>query len=49
VREKERERESRRGAMEKLDESKFEQRLELWALRIPRELASAVTCLLRSE
>lgn len=42
------ERESRRGAMEKLDESKFEQRLELWALRIPRELASAVTRLLRS-
>ncbi|RCV07191.1 hypothetical protein SETIT_1G224900v2 [Setaria italica] len=34
--------------MEKLDESKFEQRLELWALRIPRELASAVTRLLRS-
>uniref|UniRef100_A0A0D9YUP5 tRNA (guanine(37)-N1)-methyltransferase n=1 Tax=Oryza glumipatula TaxID=40148 RepID=A0A0D9YUP5_9ORYZ len=34
--------------MEKLDESKFEQRLQLWALRIPRELASAVTRLLRS-
>ncbi|OEL20436.1 tRNA (guanine(37)-N1)-methyltransferase [Dichanthelium oligosanthes] len=34
--------------MEKLDESKFEQRLELWALRIPRELASAATRLLRS-
>ncbi|CAL5021022.1 unnamed protein product [Urochloa decumbens] len=34
--------------MEKLDESKFEQRLELLALRIPRELASAVTRLLRS-
>lgn len=34
--------------MEKLDESKFEQRLDLWALRIPRELASAVTRLLRS-
>ncbi|KAF8653387.1 hypothetical protein HU200_062314 [Digitaria exilis] len=34
--------------MEKLDESKFEQRLELWALRIPRELASAITRLLRS-
>ncbi|XP_066321985.1 tRNA (guanine(37)-N1)-methyltransferase isoform X4 [Miscanthus floridulus] len=34
--------------MEKLDESKFEQRLELWALRIPRELASTVTRLLRS-
>ncbi|XP_062222830.1 tRNA (guanine(37)-N1)-methyltransferase-like [Phragmites australis] len=34
--------------MEKLDESKFEQRLELWALRIPREHASAVTRLLRS-
>ncbi|KAL6899371.1 hypothetical protein ACP4OV_006029 [Aristida adscensionis] len=35
--------------MEKLDESKFEQRLELWALRIPREHASAVTRLLRSS
>uniref|UniRef100_J3LEK7 tRNA (guanine(37)-N1)-methyltransferase n=1 Tax=Oryza brachyantha TaxID=4533 RepID=J3LEK7_ORYBR len=35
--------------MEKqLDESRFEQRLQLWALRIPRELASAVTRLLRS-
>ena len=34
--------------MEKLDESKFEQRLQLWALRIPRELSSAVTRLLRS-
>ncbi|WVZ74704.1 hypothetical protein U9M48_022857 [Paspalum notatum var. saurae] len=34
--------------MEKLDESKFEQRLELSALRIPRELASAVTRLLRT-
>ncbi|XBI47144.1 hypothetical protein VPH35_111170 [Triticum aestivum] len=34
--------------MEKLDESKFEQQLQLWALRIPRELASAVTRLLRS-
>uniref|UniRef100_A0A0D9VI25 tRNA (guanine(37)-N1)-methyltransferase n=1 Tax=Leersia perrieri TaxID=77586 RepID=A0A0D9VI25_9ORYZ len=34
--------------MENLDESKFEQRLQLWALRIPRELASAVTRLLRS-
>ncbi|KAM0857613.1 hypothetical protein ACQ4PT_048378 [Festuca glaucescens] len=34
--------------MEKLDESKFEQRLQLLALRIPRELASAVTRLLRS-
>jgi tRNA (guanine37-N1)-methyltransferase len=45
---REKERESRRGAMEKLDESKFEQRLELLALRIPRELASAVTRLLRS-
>jgi hypothetical protein len=36
------------STMEKLDESKFEQRLQLWALRIPRELASAVTRLLRS-
>ncbi|XP_071678849.1 tRNA (guanine(37)-N(1))-methyltransferase [Lolium perenne] len=34
--------------MEKLDESKLEQRLQLLALRIPRELASAVTRLLRS-
>uniref|UniRef100_A0A0E0G9M3 tRNA (guanine(37)-N1)-methyltransferase n=1 Tax=Oryza nivara TaxID=4536 RepID=A0A0E0G9M3_ORYNI len=34
--------------MEKLDESKFEQRLQLWALRIPCELASTVTRLLRS-
>ncbi|XP_044952356.1 tRNA (guanine(37)-N1)-methyltransferase [Hordeum vulgare subsp. vulgare] len=34
--------------MEKLDESKFEKQLQLWALRIPRELASAVTRLLRS-
>ncbi|KAK1618009.1 hypothetical protein QYE76_023526 [Lolium multiflorum] len=34
--------------MEKLDESKFEKRLQLLALRIPRELASAVTRLLRS-
>jgi tRNA (guanine37-N1)-methyltransferase len=34
--------------MEKLDESRFEQRLQLLALRIPRELASAVTRLLRS-
>uniref|UniRef100_A0A0E0CN34 tRNA (guanine(37)-N1)-methyltransferase n=1 Tax=Oryza meridionalis TaxID=40149 RepID=A0A0E0CN34_9ORYZ len=38
----------RESTMEKLDESKFEQRLQLWALRIPRELASAVTRLLRS-
>ncbi|TVT99127.1 hypothetical protein EJB05_20911 [Eragrostis curvula] len=35
--------------MEKLDESKFEQRLQLWALRIPREHASAITRLLRSS
>jgi tRNA (guanine37-N1)-methyltransferase len=34
--------------MEKLDDSKFEQRVELLALRIPREHASAVTRLLRS-
>lgn len=34
--------------MEKLDESQFEQRMKLCALRIPRELASAVTRLLRS-
>ncbi|XP_020111520.1 tRNA (guanine(37)-N1)-methyltransferase [Ananas comosus] len=29
-----------------LDESKFEQKLQLWALRIPRELSSSVTRLL---
>jgi len=34
--------------MEKLDESKFEQQLQLLALRIPRAFASAVTRLLRS-
>ncbi|GJN21529.1 hypothetical protein PR202_gb09013 [Eleusine coracana subsp. coracana] len=38
-----------RTTMEELDESKFEQRLQLWALRIPREHASAVTRLLRSS
>jgi tRNA (guanine37-N1)-methyltransferase len=34
--------------MEKLDERKFEQRVELLALRIPRAHVSAVTRLLRS-
>ena len=30
-------------AMEKLDESKLEWRLQLWVLRVPCELASIVT------